>query len=725
MSEKHDTTHNAGRRRLLKGGAAAAVAALMPSIARAAAIAPDVRTASLQDLQHIVVLMQENRSFDHYFGTLPGVRGFGDRFVVPAAPLAAGEPIRTLWLQPDAAGIRGIGPFPLDTAAHFGHMRVEGTPHSWPDAQKAWDGGRMAHWPAAKQDHSMGYYERADLPFQFALAETFTICDAYHCAMQAGTNPNRLFLWTGHNDPHARAGGPAVANSHDNFAELGGHPTSYTWTTYVERLQQAGVDWRIYQDMADNFTDNPLAGFDAFRRAWQNAPGHDPALRERGVSTRGLAQLRQDVLDGRLPQVSFLIADAAGSEHPGPSSPAQGAAYTAQVLDALTADPAVWSRTALLLMFDENDGFFDHVPPPAPPSMDATVPGGWAGASTVSTDGEYHREPSPGNEKQDEPALRDRPYGLGPRVPMYVISPWSRGGWVDSQVYDHTSVIRLIERRFGVPAPDISPWRRAVCGDLVDAFDFAQADGRAFMPVLPATATLAARAAALPGRSVPVLPVSLQPPRQEPGVRPSRALPYRPQVAIETDAEAAEVRLDLACEGAAAVLHVYDMRRLDGMPRRYTLAPGDARQGLWTAGTDRSFDLWVLGPNGFHRRFQGQVDAPMPLETLIERVADGMVLQVRNPGPGRRVVAVRGRAYAGCMPEQSLRLAAGETRTIRWDASATGGWYDLQLDDGGTRQRLAGRAENGRPSTSDPAMSGTAVVFHADREERQSCPLRR
>jgi phospholipase C len=709
VSEQPHTPHDIGRRRLLQGGIAAGIAALMPSIARAAAIAPDARTRSLQDLQHIVVLMQENRSFDHYFGTLPGVRGFGDRFVPPAPPLEPGQPARTLWLQPNAAGTHGIAPFPLDTAAHFGHMRVEGTPHTWPDAQKAWDHGRMAHWPAAKQDHAMGYYQRADLPFQFALAEAFTVCDAYHCAMQAGTNPNRLFLWTGHNDPHALGGGPAVANSHDNFPELGGHPASYTWTTYVQRLQQAGVDWRIYQDMADNFTDNPLAGFEAFRLAWRNAPGHDAELRERAVSTRGLDQLRQDVLDGRLPQVSFLIADAAGSEHPGPSSPAQGAAYTAQVLDALTADPAVWSRTALLVMFDENDGFFDHMPPPAPPSADAAVAGGWAGASVVGTEGEYHRHPSPGNEKQDEAALRGRPYGLGPRVPMYVISPWSRGGWVDSHVYDHTSVIRLIERRFGVAAPDISAWRRAVCGDLTAAFDFSQTDNRPFAHALPATAATAARAAALPARTVPVPPQALQPARQEPGVRPSRALPYRPDVAIQTDPQACEIRLTLACEGAAAVLHVYDLLRLDALPRRYTVGPGKQLQGSWPLHAEQGYDLWVLGANGFHRRFRGSAQAPMPVEMEIERVADGMVLQLRNPGLAPVSVAVRGAAYPGLMPERSLSLDAGEAARITWPAAPTGAWYDLQVQQPGARQRLAGRVENGQPGSSDPAM-GTAPL---------------
>ena len=696
-----------GRRRLLQAGVAAGLAPLLPSIARAAAIAPAAQTRSLQDLQHIVVFMQENRSFDHYFGTLPGVRGFGDRFVAPAAPLAGGDSARSLWLQPDASGQRAIAPFPLDTAAHFGYMRVEGTPHTWPDAQRAWDHGRMGHWPMAKQNHAMGYFQRTDLPFQFALAEAFTICDAYHCAMQAGTNPNRVFLWTGHNDAFARAGGPVIANSHDNFPEHGGHPDSYRWASYVERLQQAGVSWQIYQDMADNFTDNPLAGFETFRQAYSAAPGHDAALRQRGVSTRGLAQLRQDAIEGRLPQVSFIIADAAGSEHPGPSSPAQGAAYTARVLDALTADPEVWSRTALLLMFDENDGFFDHAPPPAPPS--AQPGGGWAGASSVSTEGEYHQHPAPGDEKYDEAGLRGRPYGLGPRVPLYVISPWSRGGWVDSQVYDHTSVLRLIERRFGVAAPDISPWRRAVCGDLVNAFDFAQRDTRPFVRGLPDVSATAARAAALPGRTVPALPEGLQAARQEAGTRPSRALPYRPHAQVQAIA-ADGVTLQLACEGAASVLHVYDRLQLAALPRRYTVLPGAPLQGRWALDAQGRYDLWLLGPNGFHRHFRGVAGAPV-LQAQVDPVEGQLRLQLRNASSAAQSIRVRGGAYAGHMPEQTLMLAAGAQTTLAWDAAPTSGWYDLHVVAGDSELRLAGRAEDGRPGTSDPAMGGQPLRF--------------
>lgn len=695
------------RRRLLGAGLAASAGLMLPpSIARAAAIAPDVRSGTLEDLRHVVILMQENRAFDHYFGTLAGVRGFGDRFPIPAAPLP-GQPPRTLWLQPEAGSGRPIAPFPLDTAERFGYMRVQGTPHAWPDAQRAWDHGRMGHWPAAKGNHALGYYRRADLPFQFALAEAFTLCDAYHCSIHAGTNPNRIFLWCGHNDPHARAGGPAIANSHDNFPELGGHPASYSWTSYVERLQDAGVDWRIYQDMADNFTNNPLAGFEPFRRAWRGEPGHDPQLRERGVSTHGLDRLRRDVLEGRLPQVSFVVADAAGSEHPDPSSPAQGADFTARVLDALTADPRVWSRTALLLMFDENDGFFDHVPPPAPPSPDASAPGGFAGASAVDTDGEYHLHPAPGDEKADDPELRGRPYGLGPRVPLYVISPWSRGGWVDSRVYDHTSVLRLLERRFGVAAPGISPWRRAVCGDLTGAFDFAQSDLRPFFASLPATAETAARAAALPGHTLPDLPETLRAPEQERGVRPARPLPYRPWARLRVEADG--LRLRLGCEGAAAVLHVYDRLRPQAIPRRYTVAPARPLEGTWTFDAEGRYDLWLLGPNGFHRHWRGHRQTA-PAEVELERDGERLRLRLRNPGAQPLALAVRAGAYEAAMPSLRLALAPGQAHETAWEAAASGGWYDLWIEQDGAIQRLAGRAEDGKPGISDPAMGGPAPL---------------
>jgi len=678
------------RRTLLSAGAAlAGSAALPPAIARAAAIAPDRRAGTIRDVEHVVILMQENRGFDHYFGTMRGVRGFSDRFPIPVAS-SDGTP-RTVWQQLDRmaeGGPRLVSPFHLDTDKQFALMRMEGTPHTWPDAQAAWDEGRMAHWPEAKKQRAMGHYARADLPFQFALAEAFTLCDAYHCAVQTGTNTNRLFLWSGTNDPSGRAGGPAIGNSHDSFAENGGAADPYRWTTVVERMQAAGIDWRIYQDMADNFTDNPLVGFQAFRDA-HHGKG-DPDLKDRAITTRGLDMLKADVLAGRLPQVSYIIATAAGSEHPNPSSPAQGAAYTADLLDALTADPRVWARTALFVMFDENDGFFDHMPPPAPPSRGAD--GKPLGGSTVELAGEYHDVPSVGDAILDKPDFRGRPYGLGPRVPMYVVSPWSRGGWVNSQVFDHTSVIRFLETRFGFHEPNISPWRRAVCGDLTSAFDFAAQDDAT--PALPDPREDAARAAAIKGQVSPQAPSLIGAPAQEPGIRRARPLPYRLDVTQIADPNG--VRLRFQAEGAGAVFHVYDRHALDRAPRRYSLAAGTVIEDVWSSDPAAGHDLWVLGPNGFHRHFAAGKPAP-----LVAAMVDDRGLSLILPSDMTDLSVVRlepGKAAPAPMPLEPGRH--------RWSLDEALGWYDVTLTRGSDplyRLRLAGRYDRpGRATVSDP-----------------------
>jgi phospholipase C len=238
------------------------------------------------------------------------------------APNAPGLLNRSVWYQPGASGAQVVAPFRLDTVQSFQYMRVEGTPHAWPDSQGAWGEGVMSEWPRYKDDHSMGYFTEQDMPFQFALAEAFTICDAYHCSFMGNTNPNRLFLWTGTNDPLQKNGGPAIYNQYDNvdYDSAGG----YTWLTYCERLQEAGISWQVYQNMADNFTDNSVAGFRTFRASYFAEPGADPELARRGLSTRDLDLLAQDVLDGTLPAVSWVVATAEGSEHPGPSSPASG-----------------------------------------------------------------------------------------------------------------------------------------------------------------------------------------------------------------------------------------------------------------------------------------------------------------------------------------------------------------------------------------------------------------
>jgi len=722
------------RRRFLQSaassaGAAAALTAFPPAIQRALAIPAARNLGTLQDVQHIVVLMQENRSFDHYFGTLNGVRGFADPFPVPVAD-STGIAGKSVWLQPAAgvvalpgrpapAGPTVVAPFPLNTTQNFALMRVEGTPHSWVDAQAAWDHGRMNAWPKAKQNHAMGYFGAADLPFQFALANAFTLCDAYHCAMQAGTNPNRLFLWSGTNDPLRRGNGPATDNSQDWFNS--NPATDYTWTTYPERLQAAGISWQVYENMADNFTDNSLVGFRPFRDAWYGRAGYSADLKARGISTRDLDLLKADVVAGRLPQVSWIVATAEGSEHPGPSSPAQGADYTSRVLDALTANPEVWARTVLFINFDENDGFFDHVPPPAVPSVLAwdadPTKRVYAGASTVDMTGEHHSILNGSNA-----ATLYRPYGLGPRVPMYVVSPWSKGGWVNSQVTDHTSVIRFIEQRFGVAEPNISAWRRAVCGDLTSAFNFADPDNTAFFASLPATLALANQARALPGRTTPATPATVTLPSQAAGARPSSALPYELAVHARVQAGSrigqATVHLGFANTGSAgAVFHVYDRLRLAEIPRRYTVEAGKQLAGQWAPDARGAYDLWVLGPNGFHRHATGNAiratAAGQPNPDVIvqhDRASGDLVVRLVNTGPVPCTFQWSANRYAAAQVQEITVVARSET-ALRLPLSASGRWYDLSVKVKGWPEfsrRFAGRVETGAPSISDPAMHGTA-----------------
>lgn len=705
-------------------GASAALASFPPAIQRALAIPANYRTGTLQDVEHIVILTQENRSFDHYFGTLAGVRGFSDPFPIPVLdrpgtftrksvfvqPIGNGAPVpgRPEW----GSGRKAIAPFHLNTQQDFGVMRVSGTPHSWTDSQAAWDHGRMNNWPKAKQNHSLGYFKRTDLPFQFALAEAFTLCDHYHCATQTGTNTNRLFLWTGHNDPLGVAGGPSTDNSHDDFNT--NPATDYTWVTYVERLQDAGISWQVYQNMGDNFTDNPLAGFRPFRNAWYQRPGYSQVLRDRGVSTRDLDKLKEDVLAGKLPQVSWIVATAEGSEHPGPSSPAQGADYTSRVLDALTANPEVWSKTVLLINFDENDGFFDHMPPPAVPAYevydDEPSRARLAGASTVDTVGEYHHKLN-----GSDPQYHRRPYGLGPRVPMYVVSPWSKGGWVNSQVSDHSSVIRFIEARFGVQEPLISPWRRAVSGDLLSCFDFRKPEDQPFFKDLPATAALRARAKALTQTKTPATPSSLVAPVQEEGLRPARALPYELQVQARQEASTVVLRFENAGE-AGAVFHVYNRAALGELPRRYTVEAGKQLEGRWTPATG-NYDLWVLGPNGFHRHFTGSVAVsatkPQPeIELRADRVYGELQLRLINRGQVAASFELQALKYSE-EPAQLHRVAAGAALELRLPLAASQHWYDYGLkvrELPGFSRRLAGHIETGEPSVSDPALGGAALL---------------
>ncbi|WPG38673.1 phosphocholine-specific phospholipase C [Variovorax sp. EBFNA2] len=734
------------------GAAALALSAFPPSIRRALAIPANNKTGTINDVEHVVILMQENRSFDHYFGTLAGVRGFGDRFPIP---LPKGL---NVWQQSDANG-NVVLPYHFDSRKGNA-QRDGGTPHDWDDSQQAWGGGRMNEWASYKTPKAMGYHKAAEIPFQFALADAFTLCDAYHCAMHTGTDANRSFHITGTNGPTAQ-GVAFVSNEWDWLdATPSKVDTGYTWKTYAERLEDAGVSWICYQNMPDEWGDNMLGAFRQFRRANRASPypvtsgyykapfsdtgqklpfhAYDAASDNPGNPLyKGIANtlpgdkpedyldaFRRDIKAGRLPKVSWINAPSAYCEHPGPSSPVQGAWFVQEILDALTAVPEVWSKTVLLVNFDENDGYFDHVPSPSAPSLNADKTP--AGKTTLATDdlkAEYFTQPAPEG-STSQPAPDGRVYGPGPRVPMYVISPWSRGGWVNSQAFDHTSVLRFLETRFGVKEPNISPFRRAVCGDLTSAFNFATPNTEA----QPALAGRTTRTDAdtlrttqefdAGGKKRPPIapPVDPQLPRQVTGTRPSRALPYELHTSARADTLTGTVKLIFSNTGkAAAVFHVYDKLNLDRLPRRYMVEPGKTLDDSWAAATDNSgfYDLWVLGPNGYHRHFKGDLNrlraggVAAPEVRVCYDIANGNVyLQMRNDGKAACKFTVRAKAYRDD-GSWNATVNGGAQAEQHWELAASGQWYDFAVtcdSDPAFYRRFAGRVETGKHTVSDPAM---------------------
>ncbi|AZG06471.1 phospholipase C, phosphocholine-specific [Pigmentiphaga sp. H8] len=728
-------TFDSSKRRFLRtslgsAGAAAALATFPPSIRRALAIDANNATGTLQDVQHVVLVMLENRAFDSYFGTFRGARGFGDRFPIPVADG------RNVFHQVDAAG-NPIAPYRLDVSKGNA-QRAGGTPHTWPDAQAAWDHGRMGKWPAAKTPLSMSYYEAAEVPFQRALAEAFTLCDAYHCSMHTGTIPNRLFYWTGTNGPSGDKVA-AIINEFNGGNDVGPSTEGWTWATYADRLQAAGVSWKVYQSLADNFGCNEMMSFRHWRAAIESmpparrpvalpgtSPAYDSAIDDalsplaKGFGNTmpdGFLQaLRDDAREGRLPSVSWIIPPSTYSEHPGPSSPAQGGWYVQQVLDALTANPEVWSKTVLLVNYDENDGFFDHLPPPSAPSRGED--GSLAGASTLSEADmafEYF-DYAPATAKQ--PPRDGKPFGPGPRVPLWVISPWSRGGWINSQTFDHTSTLLFLEKRFGVREPQIGAYRRAVCGDLTSAFNFVDPNGEK-LPTLAGRSTkaavdnLATAQAAAPRIPVPANPAL---PEQEAGTRPSRALPYELHTTARVDARAGAVTLVFANasrDGAGAVFHVYDKLHLDRVPRRYVVEAGKTLDGAWRADADGGkYHLWVLGPNGYHREFAGNTGESSasggPEVQACYELCDPPRLQLKLHNRGGKPCAfeVSAPAYRKDGPWKAT-VEAGAEGELSWPVGDSGGWYDFVVAcdaSASFQRRVAGRIESGKDSITDPAM---------------------
>lgn len=674
------------RRTFLKLAAGAAGLSALPlSLQKALAIPPRKVTGTIQDVEHVVILMQENRSFDHYFGMLRGVRGFSDP---RAITLPGGKPV---WYQPKTPGdTETVTPFHLDTRSTSAQC-LKSLDHSWKKSFQLWK--QHDAWIPVKSEMTMGYFTRDDIPFYYALADAFTICDAYHCSLFGPTNPNRLFLFTGTsglsvgvtdysavvNNPPAETNETAdPANDSKSF-------DGYGWTSYAERLGKARIDWRVYQEF-DNYGDNALAYFAQYR-----GEKADPELLARGrgcvagsnaenaKASRGehlVAAFAEDVKNDRLPQVSWIVPPYIMCEHP-EATPGYGESLTSRLLEALASNPDVWAKTVFILNYDENDGFFDHVPPLVPaihPSI---------GASSVDTKAEnYFWEP----------------VGFGPRVPLIVVSPWTRGGFVNSELSDHTSVLRFLERRFGVMEPNISPWRRAMAGDLTSMFDFAQAED---WPGLPDVRDAIARTDAQCKLPVAVRPADARLPVQEKGQRPTRPLPYNFDVAIAADAGGQALTFSNRGNAGAGFI-VYSARAGEG-PWFYTVAAGATlSQTLPLTG---GYDLAIHGANGFFRRFKAGRETTPEITAHYEATSEGLVLTLRNMGASRAVLTVAS-GYRNGKPQRYV-LGPGASTEHREPIAASDHWYDLTVRSAGDRQfrwRLAGHIETGRPSRSDPAI---------------------
>jgi phospholipase C len=790
---------------------------LPASIQKALAIDPPQGTSYL-DAEHVVILMQENRSFDHAYGALRGVRGFNDP---RAVTLPNGNPV---WLQTNEAGAT-YAPFRLNIketkATWMGSL-----PHGWPDQGEARNDGKHDRWLEAKKlsdkefkhiPFTLGHYVREDLPFYYALADAFTICDQNFCSSLTPTTPNRLHLWTG--TVRADASAKAHVNNEDTD-----YDSEVNWKTFPERLEERGISWRIYQNEISlpsglegdhdawltNFGDNPLEWFTQYRvrfsaahrnylaakekslalqldalqgdtlaakraeldatrnelQTWSAANfaklspheqnlhfkafannARDPDYRELAAMTYHdgasenqmqapksdiFHQFRQDVRAGQLPAVSWLVAPEKFSDHP--CSPWFGAWYVSETLDILTQNPEVWKKTIFILCYDENDGYFDHVPPFVPPHPSRPESG--KVSAGIDTAPEHVSAEQEDAIRQKDPDWKGRPgpIGLGFRVPLVIASPWSRGGYVCSEVFDHTSILKFLEvfltRKTGQPIREsnISAWRRTVCGDLTSSFrpyngenitlptalerevflgSIQQAQHRPVPDDYKALSTEEIAQARENPASSPFLP------QQEKGTRPSCALPYELAVDGVLNASRESFVIQFAAgnrlfgdRASGAPFHAYAHTKT-GWARSYAVTPGDQISDGWRL-TDFEggvYHIHVHGPNGFYRAFRGAADDPF----LEISLGTGGELRLVNHDARPMTVNIIDLAY-GTNP-RAVRLGLPNTPDARsalsLELTKTFGWHDLQIRIEGApnfEQRFAGRIETGKDTISDPAM---------------------
>ncbi|TWR26425.1 phospholipase C, phosphocholine-specific [Mucilaginibacter pallidiroseus] len=845
------------RRDFLKKAAflagATGLSSILPaSIQKAMAINP-AQGSTWRDAEHVVILMQENRSFDHCFGTLKGVRGFND-------PRAISLPNKNpVWLQSNKKG---------DTFAPF-HLDIKNTkatwmsslPHSWNNQVNAYNNGKHDQWLIEKQSGNpdykdmpltMGYHTRQDLPFNYALADAFTVCDQYFCSSLTGTTPNRNYLWSGtirkDQDEHSRAN---VWNEDSDFS-------SQDWTSFPERLEDAGISWKCYQNeisvgvgfegeedsWLSNFTDNNLEFFKQYnvklhakhiaylkkRRAelpaliknaqakvegsaaegkellklkkqlkqlqneqasiekdnWIFEPGafdkltpREKSLHQKAFTTNQgdadyhklatlkyddngtersmqvpkgdvLYQFRQDVKTGKLPTVSWITAPENFSDHP--SAPWYGAWYLSEVLDILTHNPEVWKKTIFILNYDENDGYFDHIPPFVAPHSHKEGTGKVSdGINTrvefVTLDQELDRKGFPNNYK------RESAIGLGFRVPMIVASPWSRGGYVNSEVFDHTSTLQFLENwlqhKTGkkIKEENISEWRRTVCGDLTSVFRSYNGEKLPALTFLnkdqSAEDIHKAQFKKLPDdfkkfSQEDITAVNKNPltspllARQEPGIKPANALPYELYVDGQLDEDRQSFKLTFKAgntffgkQSAGSPLLVYAPGNYTSVTApqtteaartwNYAAKPGDQLQDTFSLQDfeDGNYHLRAYGPNGFYREFKGDKNDPGLYAALTYETKDGKptgnaVLTFSISGKIAPLkIEVTDNAYKTGTKKFEVQRESFAPQTLKLDLLKSYGWYDVTVKANGFAQfkkRFAGRVETGQATQTDPLM---------------------
>lgn len=830
-----DSRRNFIKKAALLSGGAAFINTLPPVIQKALAIDPALGS-TFYDAEHIVFLMQENRSFDHQFGMLQGVRGFND-------PRAIDLPNKNkVWLQTNKEG---------ETYAPF-HLNIKetkvawmgSTPHNWTDQTDARNEGKYDKWLIYKKPYkvtyahiplTIGYCKREDFPFYYSLADAFTVCDQNFSSVLGGTHPNRYYWMTGtsreKNTPEARAHLWNI-NNYDK-------PT-LNWKTYPERLEENGVAWKIYQNETtmgfglngessswlSNFGTNVLEYFEQYQIRYHpgaivnltekknallkqiaEAPKENLTVEEqskieaikrlllkteedqkkytsaaydalsdftKNINKKAFStnsgdpdyhnlaahryddkgterelnipkgdifhQFRKDVNEGTLPTVSWLMTPANFSDHPG--TPWFGSWFVNEAIEILTKNPEVWKKTVFILTYDENDGYFDHVPPFVPPHPFKENAG--KVSEGLDTKLDFATKEQQTNPSMKEDRFREGQIGLGYRVPMVIVSPWTRGGFVCSEVFDHTSSLQFletfIEKKFGkkIVEENISPWRRAVCGDLSSAFrpyNGEKIDQPQFLEKAPFFESVhASQFKELPDNYRKLNQEEIAQinndhqhspyfPQQEKGIRAACALPYELYVNGMHDGNQFGISFKAANKtfgkkALGAAFSVYSVSPFKGEVMRswdYTAVAGDTLMDTWKLEdfSEGKYHLRVYGPNGFFREFLGDKNDPaLQIECRYEqdeknplKLSGNVIFTVTNLSGKAQLIDITDNSYK--TGNKSLKVAAKGKSSIVLDLHKNYNWYDFSVQIKGDHsflQKFAGRVETGKVTKTDPLM---------------------